>query len=177
MVLKLFIALGIIIVIFLGYVATRPSQFRYERDGLILATPEKIFPYLSQFKLGDQWSPYEKIDPAMKKTFSGVDGHVGAIMEFEGNKEAGSGKLEMLHILPNELVEIRLTMLKPFFAENLVRYKLNAEPGGTRFIWTMSGNNGFIGKLISVIIDCDKMIAGQFSVGITNLKTLIESQK
>jgi hypothetical protein len=124
--------------------------------------------------MGSLWSPYEKVDPNMKKTFSGTDGQVGAVMEFEGNKDAGSGKLEILKIVPNELVEIKLTMLKPFFAENIVQYKLTPENGGTRFSWSMSGDGGFMGKLISVFIDCEKMVGGQFSSGIENLKTLIE---
>ncbi len=176
MLLQILVVLGIAVLAFLTYVITRPAQFRYERSDIIVAPPEKVFPYLSHFKLGEQWSPYEKIDPKMRKTFSGTDGQEGAVMEFDGNKEAGSGKLEMLKILPNQSVDIRLTMLKPFYAENLVQYKLTTEPAGTRFTWTMSGQNGFLGKLISVIIDCDKMIAGQFSKGISNLKTVIESQ-
>ncbi|NUN05764.1 MAG: SRPBCC family protein [Bdellovibrio sp.] len=98
-------------------------------------------------------------------------------MEFEGNKDAGSGKLEILKIVPNESVEIKLTMLKPFHAENIVIYKLAPEGAGTRFSWSMSGDGGFLGKLLNVFIDCEKMVADQFTVGINNLKALIEGQK
>lgn len=174
---KILIGLVTIVVIFLGYVSTRPSHFRYERSGVIKASPEKIFPYLSQFKLGEKWSPYEKVDPNMKKTFSGVDGQVGSVMEFDGNAEAGSGKLEMLKIVPQSLVEIKLTMIKPFYGENLIEYSLIPESEGTRFTWTMSGDGGFMSKLISVFIDCEKMIGDQFMTGIQNLKTVVESEK
>lgn len=174
---KIILGLVAALVLFLGYVATRDGHFRYERSGVINAPAEKIFPYLSQFKLGSEWSPYEKIDPDMKKTFTGTDGQVGAVMEFEGNSDAGAGKLEMLKIVPNQAVDIKLTMLKPFHAENLVEYRLSQEAGGTRFTWGMSGDGGFMGKLLNVLIDCEKMIADQFSEGINNLKTLIEAKK
>jgi uncharacterized protein YndB with AHSA1/START domain len=173
------VGLGIfaILILFFGFVATKEGKFRYERSGLINAPAERIFPYISNFSLGGLWSPYEKVDPTMKKTFSGTQGQVGSIMEFEGNKDAGSGKLEVLKVIPNELVEIRLTMTKPFHAENLVLYHLTPEGAGTRFSWEMSGDGGFLGKLISVFINCEKMVGDQFNQGIANLKALVESQK
>ena len=168
--------IGGLLLVFLGYVATREGKFRYERSGLIQAPPEKIFPYLSDFKKGGQWSPYEQMDPNMKKTYTGTDGQVGAVMEFDGNKDAGSGKLEILNIIPNQSVDIKLTMIKPFHAENLIQYTLTPEAGETRFTWAMSGDGGFMGKLINVFIDCEAMVAGQFSVGIENLQKVVESQ-
>ena len=174
---RIAIVVVVILVVFIGFVMSRPSHFNYERSGVINAPAEKIFPYISNFKLGGEWSPYEKVDPNMKKVYSGTDGQVGSVMEFDGNKEAGSGKLEILNIVPNQSVEIKLTMTKPFFAENIVHYKLSPEGEGTRFTWSMSGENGFLGKLIGVLIDCEKMVADQFVVGINNLKALVEAQK
>lgn len=175
---KILIGIVAVLVVFLGYVSTREGQFNYSRSGVINAPAEKIFPYLSDFSKGGEWSPYEKIDPNMKKTITGAPAQVGHAMDFEGNSDAGSGRLEMLRVVPNELVEIKLIMTKPVHAENIVTYKLTPEAGGgTRFTWSMSGDGGFLTKLISVFIDCEKMIAGQFEVGINNLKTLIEAQK
>ena len=173
---KIGLAFLVVLVLFLGYVSTRQGTFYYERSGLINAPAEKIFPYLSNFKMGSQWSPYEKIDPNMKKTFTGNDGEVGSVMEFEGNSDAGSGKLEMLSIAPNQLVDIKLTMTKPIFAENLIQYKLTPEGQGTRFTWSMSGDGGFMTKLMTVFIDCEKMVGDQFNAGIANLKTIVEAQ-
>lgn len=173
------IGLGAVILLagFVAYVFTRESKFHYERSGVINASPEKIFPYLSNFKLGGEWSPFEKVDPNMKKNFIGADATVGSKMEFDGNKDAGSGKLEILKIIPNQSVDIKLTMLKPFHAENLVQYKLTPGSEGTRFTWSMSGDGGFMGKLMNVFMDCEKMIGDQFSSGITNLKKLVEGSK
>ncbi len=177
MIKKIGLGILIILIVFFAYVATRESKFRYERSGVIQASAEKIFPYISNLKMGGLWSPYEKVDPNMKKTFSGPDGQARSAMDFEGNREAGSGKLETLKVVPNEAVDIKLTMTKPFHAENLIEYRLVPEAEGTRFTWTMSGDGGFIGKFISVLIDCEKMVGEQFSEGIANLKAVVEAQK
>jgi Polyketide cyclase / dehydrase and lipid transport len=175
MIINFLIIIAVLLVGFLGYVATRSGRFKYERSGVINASAEAIFPYLCRFSLGSRWSPYDKIDPNMKKTFYREDGEVGSIMEFQGNSQAGSGKLELLKSVPNQSVEIKLTMLKPFQAENLVQYNLTPEGAGTKFTWAMSGDGGYMSKLMTVLIDCDKMIGDQFSEGIANLKNVIES--
>ncbi len=153
----------------------KESHFRYERNGIIAAAPNILFPYISNFKNGHLWSPYEKADLNMKKTFGGTDGQIGSTLEFAGNNKVGSGKLEIINMIPNELVEIKLTMLKPFRAESLVQYRLTPEPVGTKFSWVMTGDNGFIGKIMVTLIDCEKMVAGQFTEGINNLKSVVEN--
>jgi hypothetical protein len=113
----------------------------------------------------------------MKKTFTGPDAQVGSILEFDGNKDAGSGTLEILKLVPNQSVQLKLIMTKPMHAENIIDYTLSPEGAGTRFTWAMSGDGGFMGKLINVFIDCEKMIGDQMEIGIKNLQTLVESQK
>ena len=166
----------VVLVVFLGYVATRPGHFQYERSGIIDAPPERIYPYLVDFQKGNEWSPYEKMDPNMKKTYSGTGGVPGAVMTFDGNSNVGSGSLELLKTEVNKSAEIRLRMTKPMAAENLIVYTLTPEGEGTRFTWSMSGDGGFIGKLMSVFIDCEKMIGGQFEQGIANLKAIAEAK-
>ena len=176
MVNVILIGLGIVVLGFATFVATRPGTFHYERSGLINASPEKIYPYLIKFKSGNEWSPYEKIDPGMKKTYSGPETGVGSIMEFDGNRNVGSGRLEIMNVVPNQLVEIKLTMLRPFKADNIVQYRLNPKDHGTQFTWAMSGDNNFLSKLVGIFIDCDKMVGDQFSQGIRNIKILVESK-
>lgn len=175
MILKIVIGVVVALAVFLGYVSTRDGNFRYERSGLINASAEKIFPYISQFKLGSQWSPYEK-GLEMPKTYGGTEGQVGSWMEF-GPSKSGSGRLEILELVPNQTVKLSLHMTAPFDAKNIVIYTLTSESEGTRFTWAMQGDGGFMGKLMTTLIDCEKMVGGQFTEGINNLKILIESQK
>jgi uncharacterized protein YndB with AHSA1/START domain len=177
MLFTIIIAVVIVLGIFITYVSNRPNQFTYERSGFINAPAEKIYPYLCNFKLGEQWSPYEKMDLTMKKTFNGADGQVGSTMDFIGNSKAGSGRLEILSLIPNQRVDLKLTMTSPIKANNFVTYTLTPESTGTRFSWSMIGNNGFMGKFVTMIIDCEKMVAGHFSTGIENLKNVVEKAK
>ena len=167
---------GFAVIGFLVYVQTRPAEFKYVRSAVIQATPEKIFPYLSQFKRANAWLPYNKKDPHTKYTYSGATEGVGQIMEFAGNPEVGKGRLEMLKVVSNSLVEIKLTMLEPIQGENIIQYLLTPEaPSETRFKWTLTGSGGFISKLMGVLIDCEKMVAADFEKGIQDLKILVNS--
>lgn len=168
-------ALGILI-LFLIYVTTREGKFNYERSGLINASAEKIYPYLSNLRLGVKWNPYNQRDPEIKLNFSGMDGTIGSKMDFAGNMEAGSGSVEIKNLIPNQSVDIHLIMTKPIAADNMITYSLTPEGSATRFTWKMHGDGGFIGKLMNVIIDCEKMMFKDFDQGIQNLKNVVESQ-
>ena len=174
---KVLISLAVFIVTFGVLVSSRPDTFTVSRSGVILAPPGKIYPYLSNFKLGEQWSPFDSPDMKLKKTFSGNDGEVGSSMKFEGDMSTGSGELTFLKLVPNELVYINLHMTSPMDAQNLVEYSLLPESGGTKFTWTMSGKNNFIAKMFSLFMDCEKMIGPEFEKGIANLKRVAEAQK
>ncbi|UYL08561.1 SRPBCC family protein [Bdellovibrio sp. SKB1291214] len=171
------IAIGIVVfvVLFLGYVSTRSGSFRYENSTVINASSDKIFPYLSNLKKGGQWNPYEQADPNMVKNFSGTDGAVGSKMEFKGNKDAGAGSLEILEIKPNEFAKLKLIMTEPMHGEQLIEYSLTPEGQGTKFTWTMHGEGGFMTKLMTVLIDCEKMFRTQMDKGFENLKKVVEA--
>ncbi len=110
----------------------------------------------------------------MKKTFNG-NGHTpGSTYKFEGNSQVGSGELALLSATPSENVKIKLTMLTPFKAENEIEYRLVPEADGTRFHWIMSGDGGFLGKLVTTLIDCEKLATADWDRGIENLKRLVE---
>ena len=173
---KVLLSIVLIVVLFFGYVSTRQSQFHIEDSAVIRAPIEKVFPYVSDLKKGGEWSPFEKVDPLMKKDFIGASDQVGAKLIFQGNSDAGAGSLEILKIQAPETVELHLIMTAPFPADNLIQYKLETVPEGTRFTWIMSGDGGFLGKLISVFIDCDTMIKKQFQLGFQNLNQLMEGK-
>ncbi len=166
--LKILLSVLAVLVVFLLYVSTREGKFNYYVTRTINAPVEKVFPYLSDLKLGSEWSPFEKVDPNMKKEY------VGNKLIFEGNSDAGSGSVEIIRVVPNESVELKLIMTKPFKAENMIVYKVVPVQNGTEFTWSMSGDGGYMGKLINIFIDCEKMITDQFVLGMNNLKAIVE---
>lgn len=173
---KVLFAVGGLIVLLLALILTRPDHFTMTRTGVINAPAEKIYPFLTQFKLGEQWSPFDTPEMKLKKTFSGEDGTVGAKMTFESD-EQGTGELTILKLVPNQAADINLHMIKPFDAENLIQYSLQPEGTGTKFTWTMSGKMNFLAKAFSLFMDCEKMLGPEFEKGIASLKRVVEAQK
>jgi hypothetical protein len=173
---KILMVLLVALIAFAFYVQSRPNHFTFERSGLIHAKPEKIFPYLNSFKLGSEWTPYERIDPQMKKTYSTVDSGVGASLDFSGNQNIGEGRIEIVKSEPLSLVELKLEMKRPMAGTNFIQYKLTPETDGTRFSWSMNGEANFLSKLMGILLNCEKMMGEQFDQGIQNLKTIVETQ-
>jgi uncharacterized protein YndB with AHSA1/START domain len=171
---KIGIALVVLIAALLVYAATKPDTFRVERTALIKATPEKIFPFLSDFRKGEVWSPYEKKDPAMKRTFSGAASGKGSVYDFEGNKEVGTGRLEIIDSVPPSKVVIKLDMRKPFEGHNIIEYTLEPRGDSTNFTWAIHGPNSYLTKVICLFVSMDKMIGKDFEAGIANLKAVVE---
>ena len=168
------IAIVILIAALLVYAATKPDTFRVERTASIKAPPEKIFPYLNDLRKGEAWSPYEKKDPAMKRTFSGAASGKGSVYEFDGNKEIGKGRLEIIETVPPSKVVITLDMFKPFEGHNIVEYTLEPKGDATIVTWAMHGDMSYISKVMSIFINIDSMIGKDFETGLANLKTVVE---
>ena len=157
------------------YAATKPDSFHVQRSISIQAAPEKIYTVLADFHQSVAWSPYEKKDPAMKRAFSGPENGKGAVYHFAGNKEVGKGRLTITDTIPPSKVVLALDMDEPFEGHNIVEYTLTSNGGSTDVIWAIHGRQPYIGKVMSLFIDCDKMIGKDFEVGLVNLKALSET--
>lgn len=171
---KILIVIAVLIVGVLAYAATRPDSFHFERSTEIKAPPEKIFAVLNDFRQGQSWSPYEKKDPAMKRTFSGPATGKGSVYAFEGNNEIGTGSLEIVESIPAQKIALRLDMIKPFEGSNNIEFRLEPKGDTTKVTWAMNGPSPYVAKLISVFIDCEAMMAKDFDAGLADLKSLLE---
>ncbi|MGQ0749627.1 MAG: SRPBCC family protein [Betaproteobacteria bacterium] len=155
--------------------ATRPDTFTVARHATIKAPPDKVFSYISDFKRWDAWSPWERKDPAMKRTFGSVTAGKGATYAWEGNKEVGQGQMEIAESSAPSKVGIKLDFVKPFEAHNIVEFTLKPEPGGaTHVTWSMQGHTPYFFKIVHLFIDMDRMVGGDFEAGLANLKAVAE---
>jgi hypothetical protein len=159
----------------LVYSATKPDTFRIQRQASIQAAPEKIFALINDFRNWQSWSPWEKMDPALKRSYSGAPSGPGAVYEWEGNRKVGKGRMEIVEAVPSRIA-IKLDFLKPFEAHNVAEFTLMPRGGATDVIWAMQGPNLFIGKVMSLFFDMDRMVGKDFETGLANLKTLAERQ-
>jgi hypothetical protein len=158
----------------LGIASRKPAQFRMQRTARINAPPDRIYPHLVDFHRWAAWSPWEKLDPAMKRTISGAPSGKGAVYEWEGNSKAGKGRMEITDTTAQESVTIDLQFIKPFAARNTTVFALEPRGAATDVTWSMSGESPFVQKVMSVFVDMDKMVGKDFEQGLANLKTLAE---
>jgi uncharacterized protein YndB with AHSA1/START domain len=170
--------IGIVIVVGIAAVlllaATKPDSFTVKRVASIQATPEKIFSLINDFNRWPAWSPWEKKDPAMKRTLSAATSGKGATYAWEGNREVGQGSMEIAESVPSSKVAIKLDFVKPFQAHNQVEFALEPRGDATDVTWTMQGPTPYLAKVIHVFVDMDRMVGRDFEAGLANLKAAAE---
>ena len=165
----------LLVVAVLIYAATKPDTFRVQRATRINAPPETIFALINDYHRWASWSPYEKLDPAMQRTYSGAASGTGAVYEWEGNSKAGKGRMEITDSLPPSQVVIKLDFVKPFEAHNLVQFTLQPTGASTDVTWAMQGPSPYLAKIMHVFINMDRMVGKDFEAGLANLKAVAEA--
>jgi hypothetical protein len=169
----------VVIVVVVGGVltiaSTRPDTFRVVRSADIKAPPAKIYPLIDDFQRWTAWSPYEGRDTAMKRSFSGPTSGMGAGYSWEGNSQVGQGSMEIVDATPPSKIVLKLDFIKPFEAHNTVDFTLVAKGDATSVTWDMRGPVPFIGKIMHVFINMDRLVGSDFETGLANLKALAES--
>ena len=157
--------------------ATRPDTFRIERTASIKAPADKVFAFINDFHLWSAWSPWEKIDPALKRTFSGPTSGKGTAYAWEGNSKVGSGGMEITESSPPGKIVIKLDFLKPFEAHNIAEFTLVPAGEATSVTWAMHGPAPYMSKLMTMFFSMEKMVGGQFEQGLANLKAAAEAAR
>jgi polyketide cyclase/dehydrase/lipid transport protein len=175
MLMIILISLAVIIGLFLIIVATRPADFRVTRSIGIAAPVEVVFPQVNSLRQWEAWNPWGKLDPNMRLTYAGPPAGVGASYAWAGNNKVGEGRNTIVESKPGERVRFRLEFFKPMKAVNAAEFTFTNEGAETTVTWTMTGKNNFAGKLFGFIVDCDKMIGGQFEKGLADMKSVAEA--
>ena len=170
------VVLAIAIAIVLILAATKPDTFSVQRAAAVKAPPEKIFSLINDFHQWGSWSPWENRDPAMKRTYSGARSGRGAVYAWDGNKNVGSGRMEILDASSPSKIVIKLDFFKPFEGHNTAEFTMlpQGDASTTNISWVMHGPAPFMSKVMQVFMNMDKMIGKDFEAGLANLKRLTE---
>jgi carbon monoxide dehydrogenase subunit G len=170
-VIKLLAVAAVVIVgIVLAVAATRPDQFRVLRSASIKAPPERIYPLIADFERWSAWSPYEKKDPAMKRSIR------GPVYEWEGNQDVGQGRMQIVEAAAPSKVRLKLDFVKPFEVHNMVEFSLERRGEETSVTWDMQGPAPFVSKVIGLFVDMDDMVGRDFEAGLAALKAVAEGR-
>ena len=170
------IIIAIVIAGILVYAATRPDTFRIERSISIKTSPEKIFPLINGFRQWEAWSPWEKVDPAVKRSYSGTESGKGAVYPWQGNADIGQGRMEIIESTPSSNVVIGIDFLKPFEAHNTVEFRLEPQGDAAKVTQAMYGPSPFLSKLVGLFCSMDKMVEKKFEEGLASLKAVAETR-
>jgi hypothetical protein len=170
------IAIAVLIIALLVFIATRPADFRIERSAQMNASGDAIFSIINDLQQWGRWSPYDKRDPAMQKMYGGPPTGPGATYIWNGNNKVGEGQLTIVESKPGQLVSMKLDFTRPFKCSNRVNFTLAPVGTGTMVSWIMEGRNNFMAKTFSLIINMDKMVGTDFEAGLANLKSLVEAK-
>ena len=174
MIKVMLIAVAVLIAAVLIFAATKPDTFRVQRAASISAPPEKIFAFIDDFHRWGIWSPWEKKDPAMKRTYGTTTSGKGAVYAWEGNKDVGQGRMEIAASSPPSKVTLKLDFIKPFEAHNIVDFTLEPKGDSVNVTWTMRGDTPYLAKIMHVFINMDRMVGNDFEAGLANLKAAAE---
>jgi hypothetical protein len=166
---KILLGLVAVIALFLAYAATRPADFRVERSATLAASPAALFAHVNDHHKFNAWNPFLKVDPNVKNTYSGPAAGVGAVCSWDGNSDIGAGSSTIIESKPGELVRMRMDWKRPMEGTSTVDFTFRPAGDKTVVTWAMYGKNGFLGKVMSVFMDCDKMCGPPFEQGLADL--------
>lgn len=174
MIKKILAGVAVLFLIVLIYGAFKPGNFRVQRTATIQAPPERIFFLINDFHNWPSWSPWEKLDPNMKRTLTGPPSGQGAAYDWDGNNKAGKGRMEITESVPSSKVGIKLDFIKPMEGHNAVEFTLQPNGNSTNVSWEMSGPLSYPGKVMTIFVSMDNLIGKDFDAGLANMKAVAE---
>ena len=157
--------------------ATRPDTFEVRRTTSIKAPPERIFPLINDLHAFNSWNPYEKKDPNIKGTYGRIPAGKGAAYAFDGNRDVGRGRIEIVESSPVSRVTMSLSIVEPFEVANVVHFTLEPRGDTTNVTWAMRGDVPYVAKIVHMFLDMDDMVGRDFEAGLASLKAMVESPK
>ena len=173
---KILIALALVIVIFAVVASLQSDEFRVMRSVTISASAADIFAQLNNQHKWQSWSPWSKLDPNATFLFEGPEQSVGSIVKWSGNNELGEGTSTIVESRPDEFIRFKLDFVRPMEASNIAEFTFKAEGAQTIVTWTMYGKKNFLSKAVGLLMNCEKMVGGQFEQGLASLKMIAEKK-
>jgi uncharacterized protein YndB with AHSA1/START domain len=172
------IAIGLLVLVFafVALVATQPAHFHIERSASIAAPPELVFSFINDFRRWGAWSPWEKLDPNMKREYSGSPSGAGAKYDWAGNDDVGEGGMRIEESQPPSRVSLEIEFRKPWQATNQTTFSITPTASGSDVTWGMDGTSDFMFKAVGLVMNMDETVGKDFQAGLENLKRVAEAE-
>jgi len=151
------------------------DTYAVERSTAIDAPPSRIYDLVADFHNWPMWSPWEDLDPDLKRTYSGAESGTGAVYAWSGNRKAGQGRMEITEATQPSRVQIDLAFEKPWKARNDTWFTIEPVGTGSRVTWSMTGQKTFMTKVMGLFKSMDSFIGTDFEKGLARLKARTET--
>lgn len=172
---KILLVVLALVVVFVVAVSLRPSSYAVQRTAIVPAPPAAVFAAVNDFRHWEQWSPWAKLDPDMKVSYTGANAGKGAVYEWEGNSEVGKGRMTIRESHPDEHIAIYLEFLEPFASVSDTDFRFKPAPSGTEVTWAMKGDMGFMEKAFGLFMDMESMIGQDFEKGLAQMSDAVKA--
>jgi hypothetical protein len=150
------------------------DTYTVERSVRVAAPADRVYAEIADFRNWPHWSPWEDVDPALERTYSGSESGVGAVYAWSGNRRAGRGRMEILEANAPSHVRIDLVFEKPFKARNDTAFTIAPSGSGAQVTWTMTGRRTLATKVIGIFRSMDSFLGPDFERGLAQLKATVE---
>ncbi len=174
---KILLGLGAIIAIILIVAAFQPSTYRVERTATIDHPPSVVYAHLNDFHHWQKFNPFPDPDPHVQLTYDGAPAGEGAIYKWQGNAEVGKGQMTITESKPNEHIQIAMHFMEPFEGHATTHFNMKPDANGTELTWAMEGENKYVGKIMCLFMDMDKMIGEQFEKGLARMNGFTSTEQ
>jgi Polyketide cyclase / dehydrase and lipid transport len=151
------------------------GSFEVTRRTTIDAPAPTVHALIEDFHEWQRWSPWEEIDPDMRRTHSGAPKGVGARYAWSGNRKAGAGSMDITAVTPERIV-LDLAFSKPFKAENVLEFTLRPVGPATEVTWRMTGQQRGLMALFGKVVPMDRLVGKDFDKGLRQLKAAAEQR-
>jgi uncharacterized protein YndB with AHSA1/START domain len=151
------------------------ATYTVERSETIAAPPSQVFEQVVDFHRWPAWSPWEGIDPDMRRSYEGPESGVGSAYAWSGNRKAGEGRMEITSVEEPSTVVIDLVFVKPFKSKTLTTFTFEPVDTGTRVHWKIVGPMTMATRVMGLFTSMDRLVGKDFAKGLTRLKAVVET--
>lgn len=174
---KILISLISIIVLLLIIALFLPKDFKFEKSIDIRKNKIEVYNYIKYLKNQDNWSVWAKMDPNMKKEYSGTDGTPGFISRWDGNDDVGKGEQKIISLIENSRIDYEIKFTEPWESKSPAWISVESIDSNTTLVfWGMSGKMPYPTNLFSLFMDMENMLGKDMQEGLKNLKTEMEKE-
>lgn len=174
MLVKILIGLAVVLALLAIVVQLQPAHYRVARSVTIDAPAARVFARVNDIRQWRAWSPFDKLDPAMKRVYEGAASGAGQVYRWSGNSQAGVGSATIVESKPGERILMRLDFEKPMAGTADATFTFTPSGSGTTVEWSLEGEKNFISKAMCMFVSMDKMVGTTFEGGLADLKRVVE---